>query len=87
MFNRRFIASIAWFLGVVWGSGGTLAQPPIRAFDAPGAPEFKVLGPGRNPVLDEDGNFVIGPDYVTAPESKEVDGVPKGKGLVGGIYG
>ena len=56
-----------------------MAQPPIRAFDAPGAPEFKVLGPGQNPAPDEDGNFVIGPDYVTAPESMEADGVPQGK--------
>lgn len=85
MFNRRFTVSMAWFLGVVWGSGAILAQPPVRpqppvrAFDAAGAPEFKVLGPGRNPAPDEDGNFVIGPDYVTAPESKEVAGVPQGK--------
>lgn len=79
MFIRSLIASIAWILGTVWGSGATLAQPPVREFDAPGAPEFKVLATGKNPKPDEDGNFAIGPDYVTAPESQELDGVPKGK--------
>lgn len=79
MFNRTLVASLTAFLGAVWASGATLAQPPVRAYDAPGAPEFKVLGPGQNPRPDENGNFVIGPDYVTAPESMEVEGVPKGK--------
>jgi enterochelin esterase-like enzyme len=79
MFNPRVIASVAGLFGVVWGSAATLAQPPVRAFDAPGAPEFKVLKPGQNPAPDEDGNFVIGPDYISAPENKVVDGVPKGK--------
>lgn len=79
MFNRTIVTSLAVFLGAVWAPGATLAQPPVRAFDAPGAPEFKVLGTGQNPAPDEDGNFVIGPDYVTAPESMEVEGVPQGK--------
>ncbi|MBA4019783.1 MAG: esterase [Pirellula sp.] len=79
MLNHSFITLIVLLLGVAWGPGGTLAQPPVRMFDSPGAPAFKVLEPGRNPAPDEDGNFVIGPDYVTAPETKEVDGVPKGK--------
>jgi len=79
MFNPKVVASAAWIFGAVWGSAATLAQPPVRAFDAPGAPEFKVLKPGQNPAPDEDGNFVIGPDYITAPESKVVEGVPQGK--------
>jgi enterochelin esterase-like enzyme len=60
-------------------TGTALAQPPVRKFDDPGAPPFKVLKTGENPPLDEDGNFVIGPDYKTAPERKVVDGVPQGK--------
>jgi enterochelin esterase-like enzyme len=55
------------------------AAPPVRPFDAPGAPPFKVLKKGENPPLDADGNFVIGPEYVPAPERKKVDGVPQGK--------
>ncbi|MEO5957695.1 MAG: alpha/beta hydrolase-fold protein, partial [Opitutaceae bacterium] len=35
--------------------------------------------PGVNPPVDTVGNFVIGPDYVAAPESKVVGGVPQGK--------
>jgi enterochelin esterase-like enzyme len=55
------------------------AAPPVRKFDDPGAPPFKVLKTGENPPLDVDGNFVIGPEYVPAPERKTVEGVPQGK--------
>ena len=34
--------------------------------------------PGTNPPLDVDGDFVVGPDYVPAPEFKVVEGVPQG---------
>src|SRR5271166_3553101 len=56
-----------------------LSAPPVRKFDDPGSPPFKVLKIGENPPLDVDGNFVIGPEYKPAPERKGVDGVPKGK--------
>ncbi len=56
-----------------------LAAPPVRNYDAPGAPEFKRLKIGENPPVDEDGNYVIGPDYSLAPELKIVQGVPQGK--------
>ncbi len=79
MFHRLLVTSIVGICGLVWGSAVTLAQFPARAFDAPGAPKFKVLAAGQNPKPDEDGNFVIGPDYVTAAENKEVAGVPQGK--------
>src|SRR4051794_33808286 len=55
------------------------AQPPVRKFDDPGAPPFKVLKTGENPPLDADGNFVIGPEYTPAPERKAAPGVPQGK--------
>src|SRR5436309_14469516 len=55
------------------------AQPPVRKFDDAGSPAFKVLKTGENPPLDVDGNFVIGPEYKTAPERKVVKGVPQGK--------
>jgi len=60
-------------------TGAAFAQPPVRKFDDPGAPPFKVLKTGENPPLDEDGNFVIGPEYKPAPERKVVEGVPQGK--------
>ncbi len=56
-----------------------LAAPPVRKFDDPGAPPFKVLKEGENPPLDANDNFVVGPKYVPAPERKKVDGVPEGK--------
>src|SRR4051794_12225757 len=55
------------------------AQPPVRNFDDPGAPPFTVLKPGENPPPDATGNFVIGPEYVPAPERKKVEGVPEGR--------
>nr|WP_218281154.1 hypothetical protein [Verrucomicrobium spinosum] len=56
-------------------------QPPTRPFDAPSAPKFTRLDgkPGVNPPVDVNGDFVIGPDYTPAPESKAVEGVPQGK--------
>src|SRR5437764_4887145 len=59
-------------------SGVSNAQP-VRKYDEKGAPPFKVLNEGENPPLDVDGNFVIGPTYVPAPERKTVEGVPQGK--------
>lgn len=54
--------------------------PPTRSFHAAGAPQFKVLsGAGAKVPMDVDGNFVIGPDYLTPPEANDVDGVPQGK--------
>ena len=57
-------------LTTVLACSGLLAAPPVRKFDDPGAPPFKVLNTGQNPPLDEDGNFVIGPEYVPAPVRK-----------------
>jgi len=57
----------------------SLYAPPTRKFDDPGAPPFKVLKTGENPSLDANDNFVIGPEYVTAPERKAVEGIPQGK--------
>ena len=55
------------------------AAPPIRLFDAPGSPAFKVLETGEKPPLDAYDNFVIGPDYVPAAERKVAKDVPQGK--------
>jgi enterochelin esterase-like enzyme len=62
-----------------FASSSALAQPPTRTFDGPGAPPFKVLKTGENPPLEAYDNFVIGPDYVPAPEREKVDGVPEGR--------
>src|SRR5262245_34827148 len=74
MFKLRTAVLIAVLAG-----SGLSAAPPVRKFDDPGSPPFKVLKTGENPPLDADGNFVIGPEYVTAPERKAVEGVPQGK--------
>jgi enterochelin esterase-like enzyme len=56
-------------------------KPPVRPFDAPGAPDFIRLDdkPGVNPPIDAVGNYLIGPDYKPAPERKANEDVPKGK--------
>jgi hypothetical protein len=56
-----------------------LAQPPVRKFDDPGSPPFKVLKADENPPLDVLGSFVIGPEYTPAPQRKAVEGIPQGK--------
>ena len=50
--------------------------PPTRAFDAPGAPAFVRLDTKTSLA---DGNYLVGPTYVAAPETKVVEGVPQGK--------
>jgi len=65
-------------------------DPPTRSADAPGAPKWSVAGakpgdtelraaPGANPPADADGEWLIGPDYVPAPELTPVEGVPQGR--------
>ena len=58
-------------------------RPPTlgRPFDAPGTPKFTRFDgkPGANPPVDADGDFLVGPEYVAAPETKTVAGVPQGK--------
>jgi len=55
-------------------------QPPTRPFDGPGAPKFTRLDgkPGAIVPANVDGDFVVGPDYTSAPETKVVEGVPQG---------
>ncbi|MES1167391.1 MAG: hypothetical protein ABUL68_05250, partial [Pseudomonadota bacterium] len=62
--------------------------PPGRLPNAPGMPAFIAVGakpgelqamPGMNPPANADGDFLVGPDYVPAPELKAVEGVPQGK--------
>src|SRR3954451_11775399 len=67
------------FLITALAGSSLVAAPPVRKFDDPGAPSFKVLKEGENPPLDANDNFVIGPNYVPAPERKKVEGVPEGK--------
>ena len=63
---------------------------PLRAPDGPGAPPFQVPGakpgetalraaPGVNPPADAEGDWLVGPDYLPAPETKEIAGVPQGR--------
>ena len=74
MFKVRML-----FLAGVCTASSVLAAPPVRKPDDPGAPRFKVLNKGENPPLGAYENFVIGPDYVPAPERKAIEGVPVGK--------
>jgi iron(III)-enterobactin esterase len=66
-------------------------QPPTRPPNAPGTPKLTPVGakagetdilrgaPGLNPPVTADGDFLIGPDYVAAPELTVAEGVPQGK--------
>jgi enterochelin esterase family protein len=73
-----FKPKMAVLIMAVAGSS-LFAAPPVRKYDDPGAPPFTVLKKGENPPLDANDNFVIGPEYVPAPERKAVEGVPQGK--------
>jgi enterochelin esterase-like enzyme len=64
--------------------------PPTRSPTAAGTPTLTAVGmkagdatlhgvPGMNPPVDVDGDFLIGPDYLAAPELTPVEAVPKGR--------
>ena len=65
--------------------------PPTRLPTAPGTPALTPVGmksgdanpahsaPGVNPPITAEGDYLIGPDYLPAPELIPVAGVPKGK--------
>ncbi|HEU4779566.1 MAG TPA: alpha/beta hydrolase-fold protein [Steroidobacteraceae bacterium] len=53
---------------------------PTRPAHGPGAPLFTAIGgKGANAPIDENGDFVIGPVYLPAPELTVLEGVPLGK--------
>jgi enterochelin esterase family protein len=71
-----------------------LGTPPqARAANGPGAPAWTVVGSptaqlgspdlraaaGMNPPADQNGDFLIGPDYVRAPELWLGKGIPEGR--------
>lgn len=68
-------------LALLFPAAAKRPKPPVRAFDAPGAPPFVRLDdkPGVNPPVESNGNYLIGPKYVPAPERRAKDGVPKGR--------
>jgi len=57
----------------------TRPTPPTRAPDGEGAPPFTRVAAGKNAPVDSNGDFLIGPDYLPAPELGEIEGVPRGK--------
>jgi enterochelin esterase-like enzyme len=67
-------------------AAGTNAESLAKAalkkapFDDPGENPTEAA-PGANPPLTVEGNFLIGPTYVDAPELKVVAGVPEGRVL------
>src|SRR5262249_11685380 len=78
---RGYLMSRPWatFLICTFLFAGTAFAQPVRKYDDPGAPPFKVLKTGENPPLDANDNFVIGPDYTPAPQRKVAEDVPQGK--------
>ena len=74
---KKWMISLIGMCAICGSSVAT--PPPVRQYGAPGAPPFELLEPGISPPLDAYDNFVIGPDYVPAPENKRVDGVPQGR--------
>lgn len=78
MSPRLYVQLVVFLLIATWMENAFCQGPPIRKYDDPGAPKFKVLEPGEHPPVDAIGNFVIGPEYIAAPENKPVEGVPQG---------
>jgi enterochelin esterase-like enzyme len=55
-------------------------SPPTRPADSPDAPRWTVVtGAGRNAPVDRNGDFLIGPEYQPAPETRPAAQVPQGR--------
>ncbi len=52
--------------------------PPTRAPDTPGFPDAKELPDGVLPPAGQEGNFVLGPTHVPAPQTRSQPNVPHG---------
>lgn len=52
---------------------------PTRSATAPGTPPLTRVADNTNPPADQDGNFLIGPDYTPAPDGTPSSDVPNGK--------
>lgn len=79
---RAWLATmVVMSIPIAWSpDAGSQERPPARPADAPGAPKWTVIaGAGRNAPVDAEGDFLIGPDYLPAPELTPVDGVPQGR--------
>ena len=56
----------------------TRPAPPVRDPHSPGYVKAKELPDGENAPANKDGNFILGPTHLAAPEAAEHEGVPKG---------
>src|ERR1700690_403664 len=61
-----------------WAGAAGLPPNPPRDPNTPGFVKATVLPDSTNPPADAEGNFIIGPDYVRAPELTAQPEVPKG---------
>ena len=65
-------------VGVNFAMAAPENHPPIRDPNTPGYVTARELPDGTNAPVDADGNFIIGPTHVRAPEMTVQEGVPQG---------
>src|SRR5471032_3224474 len=78
---------IAVAIGLAASAALAFAAAPLTSFptrdpNMPGYVTAKVISAPGNPQADVDGNFIIGPDYVAAPEYSQHDNVLQGNAYV-----
>jgi enterochelin esterase-like enzyme len=81
MSNRRIAVVILFALMVVAGPACATARqeaPPVRDPHSEGYVTATALPDGAVPPVDVDGNFIVGPTHVPAPEVSIQAGVPQG---------
>lgn len=76
--NRFLLAAMISTLACVASAEPPKEAPPVRAADTPGYVTAKALPDGALPPVIEDGNFILGPTHVAAPELSPGDSVPRG---------
>src|SRR5579859_5806540 len=74
--NRVIVLGVLF--AMIWTVIPVMAQPPTRDPHTPGYVQAMELPDGATPSPDSNGNFIIGPTHVPAPESAVQANVPQG---------
>jgi hypothetical protein len=72
------VAVIALAIVLGRGAAPSRPQPPMRDPNTPGYVAAQELPDGEVPPADAEGNFIIGPTHIAAPEMTPQEGVPQG---------
>ncbi|GMW01709.1 MAG: hypothetical protein AMXMBFR84_28460 [Candidatus Hydrogenedentota bacterium] len=73
-----FVCAFVLMAFGLWTVAAERPEPPVRDPHSPGFVKATELPDGAVPPINVDGNFIVGPTHMPAPEMSVADGVPRG---------